>query len=82
MLLVSFCVFCIVSFMYVFLLVLCVLPPSDNSIAVNNNNNNNTLKSCLAYLKTLSQLHFLGRMTVPVCPLPVRTALFQRTFES
>jgi hypothetical protein len=44
-----FTVFCIVCtvilyclvYVYVFLLVLSVLPPSDNSIAVNNNNNNN-----------------------------------------
>jgi hypothetical protein len=42
-----FCVVCTVFFLYclfyvyVFLLVFSVLPPSDNSIAVNNNNNNN-----------------------------------------
>jgi hypothetical protein len=42
-----FCIYCtdfIVSFMYVFLLVFAVLPPSDNSIAVNNNNNNNNYR--------------------------------------
>jgi hypothetical protein len=36
--------FCIVSFMYIYsylLLVPGLLPPSENSIAVNNNNNNN-----------------------------------------
>jgi hypothetical protein len=33
--------FCVVSFMYVSLIVLSVLPLSDNSIAVNNTNNNN-----------------------------------------
>jgi hypothetical protein len=36
-----YCVFCIVSFMCVFLFVVSVLPASDNSIVVNNNNNNN-----------------------------------------
>jgi hypothetical protein len=62
-----------------------VLPPSDNSTAVNNNNNdddddnnnnnNNNLKTLLAYLTKLLQLHFFW-MIVPICPLPVRTALF------
>jgi hypothetical protein len=36
-----YCVFYCLVYVYVFLLVLSVLPPSDNSIAVNNNNNNN-----------------------------------------
>jgi hypothetical protein len=38
--------------MYVFVLVLSVLPPSDNSVAVNNNNNNNNNNTNTALIQS------------------------------
>jgi hypothetical protein len=62
--------YCLV-YVYVFLLVLSVLPPSDNSIAVNNNTNNYSTSRGTLY-------HHKHRLTCCLPPLEH----FDRLFES
>jgi hypothetical protein len=64
------CIVCTVFlyffYVYVFLLVLSVLPPSDNSIAVNNNNNDNN-----------NERHYAGQYLHSTAAAPICSLLIQ-----